>query len=694
MNRRLRTLLMAILASLSCSAVAAPACVDQGGIGGTGRAPKDGGIGGTGAPTHGIGGTGAPASGTGGTGAPVASGIGGTGAPASGIGGTGAQASGVGGTGMPANGGIGGTGIVGTITGFASVCINGVEVHFEAETPVDMNAQPATIANLAVGQVVAIHAGHSARGLEARSISIVNAYEGPVTDIARDGTLRVMGQPVRVVQGQVPAGLRVGDKVRVGGLRAPGGELLATYLVDAPDLSDASVAGVVADRRRVGGVTVTRPLGKLAAALVRGRWIRDALQAREILPDPAVASLRGVDRAIIEGIVQDRAGESVRLGAIDVRIPAEIMAAGDAPVALRTGTRVRITANRDAASMLRAETVQLLPDSPEPVEPIERQRSADDGSSASGDQERSGSNDDAVESDDRDRSGSDDGKAEPRTDSVHDDDGSELRPESDGEADDERSGISGKRVHDDAGSAAELEVESDDGNSGRSAERFERDERRDDDDRSESRERTRAESGDVRSEQRSRGERFDESERRIERRDRDDERAIERQSRRGREEADVRNRERFDRIERTERFDGTERVERVERFEEPEKIERVERIEEPEKVERVERIEEPEKVERVERIEEPEKVERVERIEEPEKVERVERIEEPEKVERVERIEEPEKIERIESVEEPERVERIERIEEPDEVERVERVERIDDDHDDFERIDKSGPGS
>ena len=708
MFRRARTLLLAVIASLSCSAIAAPACIEKGGIGGTGRALSNGGlggsgapasgIGGTGAPASGIGGTGAPASGIGGTGSPVASGIGGTGAPArgiggtgspvaSGIGGTGAPASGVGGTGAPvasgiggtgapesgiggtgapmagggiggtgaptADGGLGGTGIVGTITGFASVCINGVEVHFEAGTPVDMNAQPATIAHLAIGQVVAIQAGQSARGFEARSISIINAYEGPITDVGRDGSFKVMGQPVRVVQGRVPAGLRVGDTVRVGGLRAPGGELLATYLVGAPDLADASVAGEVANERRVGGVTVSRPLGGLSAALVRGRWSRDTLQAREILPDPATESLRVADRAIIEGIVQERSGNAVRLGGVDVSVPTEVIKSGGAPMDLRAGARVRITANRDAASELRAETVQILPDPRDLVETIERQRDSED---------------DGSGSDDRNRSGSDSGQTDLRSETRSSDDGdrTELRYETRSETGDEHETESAKQFAGDTRAEIKIEIESDGDASGQPQARHEREERYQDDGlRSESRERGRSEDGREQTEERVRSERYDEAGRRIERiesRTRDDGREVRQESRQ------VRDRGRVDRA---------ERPERVERIEEVEKIERIERIEEPEKIERVERIEEPEKVERIERIEEPEKVERVERIEEPEKVERIETIEEPERIERVERIDEPEEIERIERVEEPEKIERVERIDEPEDV----------------ERIDKSGPG-
>ena len=108
-------------------------------------------------------------------------GIGGTGAPAlldnlpadsmvgrPGIGGTGA-----------AEGGIGGTGLIGVITGFASICVNGVEVHYDTGTPVSADGLPMSLDHLAVGQVVAVQAIGEGDQLSARSISIMRAAVGP-----------------------------------------------------------------------------------------------------------------------------------------------------------------------------------------------------------------------------------------------------------------------------------------------------------------------------------------------------------------------------------------------------------------------------------------------------------------------------------------------------------------------------------
>lgn len=66
---------------------------------------------------------------------------------------------GIGGTGLePEDRGVGGTGLYGSITGFGSVCVNGIRVHTESGPAVDINGRPAAADDLALGQVVWIEA--------------------------------------------------------------------------------------------------------------------------------------------------------------------------------------------------------------------------------------------------------------------------------------------------------------------------------------------------------------------------------------------------------------------------------------------------------------------------------------------------------------------------------------------------------
>src|SRR6185369_276269 len=135
----------------------------------------------------------ASAPGLGGTGI-ANGGIGGTGISGGGLGGTGISGTGIGGTGI-SEGGIGGTGIVGVITGFASICVNGVEVHYDADTPVIADGRQGQAGELAVGQVVAVSANGKGAEVAARRIAMIHVLIGPVGMVDADaGRLEVLGQ--------------------------------------------------------------------------------------------------------------------------------------------------------------------------------------------------------------------------------------------------------------------------------------------------------------------------------------------------------------------------------------------------------------------------------------------------------------------------------------------------------------------
>ena len=165
----------ALLATASINSHAANSCAftpySQDGIGGTGNSPKSG-VGGTG---H------QPQSGVGGTGQKLLKGIGGTGQQADGIGGTGQKLA-----------------VIGVITGFASICVNGEEVHFEDSTSVTVNGEPANTSSLAVGQVVSITADKTPKGWTASSVSTNDAVSGPVTKFTAPNSAVIAGQTVNL----------------------------------------------------------------------------------------------------------------------------------------------------------------------------------------------------------------------------------------------------------------------------------------------------------------------------------------------------------------------------------------------------------------------------------------------------------------------------------------------------------------
>lgn len=179
--------------------------------------------------------------GMGGTGIHNGKGMGGTGAKfaeGKGMGGTGIHnGRGMGGTGAKfADRGIGGTGITGDIgvygrvTGFGSICVNGMEIEYTAKTPVENNGRGASIQALRVGQVVAVRVYQKNGEFRARKITVDKAVSGRVTSVnAKRGEMMVAKQKV-VADGKgraVMKLLKAGDHVSVSGMKRADGVIIA-----------------------------------------------------------------------------------------------------------------------------------------------------------------------------------------------------------------------------------------------------------------------------------------------------------------------------------------------------------------------------------------------------------------------------------------------------------------------------------
>lgn len=142
----------------------------------------------------------------------------------------------------------------GTITGFGSVYVNGVEYETDG-VQIEINGEPAMESDLKVGYRVQLRAQSQGESHSADVIRYHDNLEGPVSSIAADGTSFVaMGQTVVVSSdtsfgsGVVPAGiegLTVGDVVEVSGILDADGAIFATYVDIKPDEGPYDVSGYV-----------------------------------------------------------------------------------------------------------------------------------------------------------------------------------------------------------------------------------------------------------------------------------------------------------------------------------------------------------------------------------------------------------------------------------------------------------------
>lgn len=180
---------------------------------------------------------------------------------------------GIGGTGATSwEGGIGGTGVVGTITEFGSIVINGLHVHYDPNQIVE-SAQGGMIgADFAIGQVVAAETQMVGGRLIARRLvhaaSLVGAIES--IDMAT-GTIIVGGEAVRVLPGVDVVGLAVGERVVVDGLRGADG-VEASRIAKAKTSAQDAVAGTVTEI--VGQMVEIDGVRKIAMTMSSGGPLR------------------------------------------------------------------------------------------------------------------------------------------------------------------------------------------------------------------------------------------------------------------------------------------------------------------------------------------------------------------------------------------------------------------------------------
>ncbi len=198
--------------------------------------------------------------------------------------------------------GIGGTGIVGVVTGFASICVNGLEVRYDSDTPVDIDGSPSSATKLRVGQVVAVRAvdpaGSAALPAFARVITVRTEIAGPIEAVhVGTNVMTIAGQRV-VVAGTTWGANRfgLGDWTAVSGLRQADGTIAASRLDDTP-AGRLFLRGMVSRHDGAAWIAGLRLTGAAAGSLrdgdyvtVSGTYQAGQAQVASVAPDTMAAT--------------------------------------------------------------------------------------------------------------------------------------------------------------------------------------------------------------------------------------------------------------------------------------------------------------------------------------------------------------------------------------------------------------------
>ena len=183
---------------------------------------------------------------------------------------------GIGGTGKYADEerGLGGTGVIGTITEFGSIWVNGLEIELDDNTQITVDGVSAKEGDLRLGQQVAVLATQKSGQWWAQSIKIRHALIGIVEDITETNHWVVQGvnvAPVTTLANDLEA-VSIGEAVKISGYFHQG-VLYATDIVSAGNISQwqlyAPVDVTQNDSLLVGAI----PLPDVVLTAEEGEWV-------------------------------------------------------------------------------------------------------------------------------------------------------------------------------------------------------------------------------------------------------------------------------------------------------------------------------------------------------------------------------------------------------------------------------------
>lgn len=225
--------------------------------------------------------------------------------------------------------GIGGTGIVGIISGFGSICVNGVEIHYDAATPIVENGIT-TNANLALGQTVSILATSDAQNYHAQEIHLLHEIKGAVESVdANNEIFHVLGQTVHLPETLLEK-IAVGDKVVISGNRLSDGSVEATRIEKYDTLNTVSLIGSLemdhsSNHFHIGNQKIELPQDHTSVKVgdeisVQGMLKDNVLHVEKIEQSPRWSFSNRVDQLLLQGYIRDNVKQQINMDGMKITI--------------------------------------------------------------------------------------------------------------------------------------------------------------------------------------------------------------------------------------------------------------------------------------------------------------------------------------------------------------------------------------
>jgi hypothetical protein len=141
---------------------------------------------------------------------------------------------GIGGTGIMA-GNQQGAGIIGMITGYGSIFVNGIEIETESQATISIDGNKVKAHDFEIGEVVEVLTVDTNAHTQAQHINIRHEIIGPVShyDAGKQSAV-ILGQTIQLSE-TVTTAFNLGDTLAVSGFTDPAGLIYATHIKHTPD---------------------------------------------------------------------------------------------------------------------------------------------------------------------------------------------------------------------------------------------------------------------------------------------------------------------------------------------------------------------------------------------------------------------------------------------------------------------------
>jgi hypothetical protein len=215
--------------------------------------------------------------------------------------------------------------------------VNGLEVFYYTDTPVDLDGKKIRSEALSIGQVVAVKAYGKAQSLIAREIHAFYQITGPITAIdIPTNKIKVMGQSVNANDTQIN-NMQIGQWVSVSGLRNDNGNVEASRIDKTTERKIASTVGSLSmqgNKIYVGGTKING-ISKIGSnantdSHLTGVWDGNTFSVKDVKPGPVSDLLQKVETFHLQGIAANNVSNGqVRLSGQNVAVPASSKVLGN-----------------------------------------------------------------------------------------------------------------------------------------------------------------------------------------------------------------------------------------------------------------------------------------------------------------------------------------------------------------------------